>query len=407
MKSSYLVQASIIGDALGYPLDGMRGPHLRAVFPDIREIVDPAPALKEKMDRWRKPGLYSAQGQLQVLALASGRGHDPDFLIHSALTKGRDDRGIFRTTGGHLERFLVSRKKGTGTSPGAGPSTEACALGVALLDHPRPLDELLAWLSVLSIDTWTAAASSFVLESLLLLREGSSTLSKLAEASLKIIRENQPLFFDHGFNPDEILRRGESIYELVLEIDRTSSLDESIDIIMKQTARKIDPGIKKALPSHPFPALGLVLALRRFRLDEGIPALYQALQQGGPTVFTASMTGIFLAMEGVKLNEIGYDLANRKELMTTISRLTPGRWKEKELKSYIESESGMIMKEEEERKAKLRNVREPAPGKKKSREQKKKEQLQKMTNHVVESWTKVDKARWKKERRKLSDDKNI
>jgi hypothetical protein len=30
-----------------------------------------------------------------------------------------------------------------------------------------------------------------------------------------------------------------------------------------------------------------------------------------------------------------------------------------------------------------------------------------MTDHVVESWTKADKARWKKERKKLGKDKNI
>jgi hypothetical protein len=406
MKASSLVQASLAGDAPGYPLDGIRGPHLRAVFPEIRGIVDPEPALQGKMNRWRKPGLYSAQGQLQVLALSSGRGHDPGFLMDAALEKGRDDRGIFRTTGGHLERLLVSRKERTGPFPGPGPSLEACALGVALLDHDRPLDALFSWLEALHVDTWSAAVSCFVLCSLLP-GEDTSSLSLLSEASLEMIRENQPLFFDRRFNPDEMLRRGENLHEMVRQIDRTGDLDESFALILEAAAREIDPGIKKVLPAHPLPALGFLLALRKFHLHEGISAIYRALQEGGPTVFTASMTGVYLALQGTDMDEITGNLANRRELMALIAGLTPGRWKEKELKSYIDSESGMTLKEDEERKSKLRNAREPEPGKKKSQARKKKEQIQRMTDHVVESWTKADKARWKKERKKLGKDKNI
>ncbi len=55
---SDIILAAITGDAAGYTLNGMKKNHIKAVFREISGYIDPAPGLKNNMQRWKKPGLY-------------------------------------------------------------------------------------------------------------------------------------------------------------------------------------------------------------------------------------------------------------------------------------------------------------------------------------------------------------
>jgi ADP-ribosylglycohydrolase len=58
-----------VGDALGAPLEGMRGPHIGQVFGEVADYVDPIAAFPDRPGKWRLAGLYTDEAQ-QALAVA-------------------------------------------------------------------------------------------------------------------------------------------------------------------------------------------------------------------------------------------------------------------------------------------------------------------------------------------------
>ncbi|RPI89409.1 MAG: ADP-ribosylglycohydrolase family protein, partial [Spirochaetales bacterium] len=63
-KNTGILLGALTGDALCTPLEGLSAGHIRSVLGHIGDYADPEPALKGKMDRWRKPALYSSLSQM-------------------------------------------------------------------------------------------------------------------------------------------------------------------------------------------------------------------------------------------------------------------------------------------------------------------------------------------------------
>ncbi|MFP4382206.1 MAG: ADP-ribosylglycohydrolase family protein [Candidatus Sumerlaeia bacterium] len=58
-----------VGDALGAPVEGLKGGHIQQIFGELNYYADPMTAFPDKPSRWRLPGLYTDDTQ-QALAVA-------------------------------------------------------------------------------------------------------------------------------------------------------------------------------------------------------------------------------------------------------------------------------------------------------------------------------------------------
>ena len=85
---------------------------------------------------------------------------------------------------------------------------------------------------------------------------------------------------------------------------------------------------------------------------------------------------------------------------TVLDALAAGAVSPEALDDFIRSEASLTGKEQEELKARLRHTKKKQRSGPRTRAEKEKE----LARHVVESWTKYDRARWKKERQR--HDKN-
>ena len=131
-----VILATVIGDALGSAVDGLGKGHIRAHFREIHDYIDPEPALKGKMDLWRKPGLYSSISQFMLLCAmaAARRGPCRDAFIRlcaDASGSGNTGSGfgIFRNPDAVEKNFIARVNAGA-------PLTGAPASPL-LQDHPR------------------------------------------------------------------------------------------------------------------------------------------------------------------------------------------------------------------------------------------------------------------------------
>src|SRR5271157_4138740 len=141
-----ILLALIIGDALGSALDGLGRGHIRSHFKEIDDYVDPSPALKGKLDRWKKPGFYSSISQFAILATAGGK-KTSRAAIQSRYAEGSRDideyaYGIFRYPDVIEKRFIARMKKlGEGPDFPEQPSVRVIAASIALsLKNFSPLD---------------------------------------------------------------------------------------------------------------------------------------------------------------------------------------------------------------------------------------------------------------------------
>jgi hypothetical protein len=90
------------------------------------------------------------------------------------------------------------------------------------------------------------------------------------------------------------------------------------------------------------------------------------------------------------------DLANKKKIAGIIDLISSKSSRSEIIGILYDSEPGLTTKEMEEYRA--RNKKEP---KKQTPPKNRRDVESEMTKHVVESWTKIDKAKWRKERGKL------
>lgn len=134
-----IIIGAAIGDALCSPLDGLGPGHIRSIFGRVREYLDPAPALKGRLDRWKKPALYTSISQTIMLILISARedgGPDMDRFLRSLEDNPPVEGnlyGAFRHPG-PAERILIEKRV---RGPEASPSF-SCARTASSPRRPGP-----------------------------------------------------------------------------------------------------------------------------------------------------------------------------------------------------------------------------------------------------------------------------
>ncbi len=409
--------AAVIGDALGTPFDGLGKPHLRSIFHSIDGYTDPEPALKGRLDRWRKPGLYSSISQLMLLyaGAITARPRDPvsaftGFVKDSPAVEGSMP-GSFRHPG-TAERGLLERIMAAGDGPrtlDAFPCARPVAsiLPLALfIDIRQGIIPLVRAAALWSRERFTAAGA--VIGALVLRRIASGPPAVEAGGLLGLgarecgmvlpdLDENSPELFALGLNPDSLIEAGRLLQDALSGAAGARDIEAAESSIVRVVNTIQKTPVTRATVNHPLCALPYALAHAHFFIEDPARGLFRAVMEGGSSAALACMTAMFAAASrGADWipEELVAQMVNRTRVKALCESLARGRTGEAELSGFAGAEAGLTNKEIQERGGRTRhfNPKEKKQSSRKSAE----ERIARIT---VESWTKVDRAKWKKEKK--------
>jgi hypothetical protein len=412
--------ATLIGDALGRAFEGLTRAHIRAHCRASDNYIDATPLLKGNMHRWTKPGLYSAQGQMMlVVALACTQGFfdEKKFgeLIDRCAEGGDDAQGLFRNPPPFIHT-LLQRRSGGGDSPTQRAFTTAgmlpltIPLSLAAPSHQQLLSDVIRLCLALSMDASSqAAALSFAGLIYSLTREDYACNDSIAEAAVmstdsvcERIGSSPGRLFSAGTNPETLLHHCKQLGTMLSSISSCSGIAESEKTICSAMNQFLKTPITRATVDHPLALYPYAIALVNCHDGDAPAFLYRCASLGGATTSLVSLVAAINLAAGFDQHSsdtLAENLANKKCIATLSRALLKSSVSDELIQDFIMGEKGLTAKEAEERKAKLKHVK---PGKKKA-EAPQRDREQGLTQHVVESWTKIDKARWKKERKNLNN----
>ncbi len=408
-----IILATVIGDALGYTLEGMGGGHIRARFGEIDDYADPAPALRGKLHRWRMPGLYSSISQFMIIlgVHALGRGAFLDQFIttvREAPNLPGAPGGIFRGAGSTERRFINDAGKRPGgnappNDPGGRIIPALAPLAFRETDATRRMKDVLAYLRLFTTDHGTLAAGLvyvFLLrqeareESFAagLIEDAAETASRIAVA----VGQDPAEVFEGGVNPDALQNALRHLVETFSALGVATDIDDSEKIIVRITAPRLKTPIARATVDIPGALLPLAVAISS--RGGGSDALFRAVSRGGATSALGAMTGALSAARhgaGVVPQSLTRSMVNRKRVQSLAEALERRRVSPSLAGEFILAEASLTAKEMEERAARCRHGGKPAPAPKVSGPAREAA----LSRHVVESWTKLDRSRWRREKR--------
>ncbi len=422
-KKKGMLWGAITGDAIGTPLDGLSRAHIRSIFKNIIDYTDAAPALKDKLENWRKPGLYSAASQMMLLMamLANLNKHiDPSGFRHfiSGIPGGtRDVSGIFRHPT-PVVRHLFNAEKTAQNKNGNVAFSVADANGAIILiplclkgaDDEFMQERLLSFPAHFNKDIHSSAGS-LVFNSLLskLLNENYFTDSKdlldhaiqTTDSLAQKLENLLPKIFGLGLNPDYLLSSVRDYLNIFLKIINIKDMDTAEKNIYSYVNTGIKTPVTRATINHPMAVIPFSIYLTRFYSDNPSDAIYRAAECGGSVSILCALTGALNgAMHGFEClpKNLLDGLVNKKRISSVIEDILKGKITDQVAEDFINSEASLSAKESEEKNAKLKHIKVKVK-KKKSRHEMEKE----LSDHVVESWTKFDRAKW---RRKLDRERD-
>ncbi|PKL36182.1 MAG: hypothetical protein CVV44_18365 [Spirochaetae bacterium HGW-Spirochaetae-1] len=407
---------SIIGDALGTTLDGMGKAHIRAVFGDISGYIDPSPALKGKMQKWRKPGLYSSISQMQILMAAITKGNAVDHkafmeLIRQAPENAETGTRIFRYPDPAESGLILS---GMETGDRTGNSlTSARIIPLVIPSALKTKDPHTAALNAARIikpatdDAMTVSGGMIM--ALLTASMGSNRASSpdnILHDSITVINEwlaavepSPHIFFEMGFNPDSLLTAAHHYRNAIDAVKEKKDTGDAEKVIVAAVNTTLKTPSTRATINHPLAILPFALFLLHNLHRDPESLLFRVVQEGGNSAALAAITG---ALAGCYFDSsiipgiLQQDMVNRKRIHLLIEDISSGKLPNELLLDFLQSEASLTAKMHQELKAKLKHQKEPVEKKKKAPHTREQE----LAKHVVESWTKIDRARYKKELRK-------
>lgn len=409
---SDMIFSAIIGDAAGYTLCGMKKNHIKAVFKEIDDYTDPAPALKDNMQRWKKPGLYSSisQNMLITAACTDKKTLNTDKYLKAVKDSpdvNGSDYGIFRDPG-EAEKNLILRVKNDGTSDHH--FSMSCSrlltptLPLLLINNGNEqIISAVKYISLYTRNSTTIACSIFLLQLLKDLVSGNSsgildTALHSAEIAKNEIISNQNRIFDSGHNPDYIISGSDYLLDLFKKLNEKSNPADYEKIICTHADKNNTDSITRGNVNLPETILPMAIMLSE-RCPEPERIFSIAAREGGASSSLVSLSAaITTACYGIHIPEnFKSSLVNKKKISNFIDIISEDKNRASIINEIYETEPGLTVKELEEHRARNKNIPQSKTRKK---EKTRGEFESELSKHVVESWTKIDKAKWKKERKK-------
>ena len=406
-----IILSGIIGDAAGYTLNGMKKNHIKAVFKELSGYPDPTPALKDNMQKWKKPGLYSSitQNILITAACIDKKGFSYDEYIKS-IKNSPDvsgvEYGIFRDPGEAEKNLIFRIKNGEKTEHQyILPCSRLLPPVLPLLLIKNQNEHIIS--TVKYITLFTKSSSTIACAILLLqiikdlIADKENSILKTALISAQKAKDdiisNQQKIFDSGLNPDYIISDSDSLIELFRELIENKNPAQYEKIVCTHADKKKTGTITRAAVNLPETVLPMAVILSDL-CTEPEKIFNLAMQEGGAA---SSLTSLSAAISAAYYNaqipeDLINNLINKKRIIAIIDQIAEDKSRISIINEIYAAEPGLTLKEFEEHRAKNKNIPITKEKKKKTRGDLESE----LNKHVVESWTKIDKAKWKKDRKK-------
>ncbi len=412
-----ILTSSAIGDALGTQMEGMSKAHIAASFKNIQTYPDNLAALKGKVHRWSKPGLYSSITQIQLLTLFSFKRNRFNYKSFISTLKNlpevqNHEYSILRHPG-RIEKNFLSRIKTHEaiTAVSSSPSSSimpSCALfSFTEKGYEIQADNVLSFVREFTHDISTLCGALFLVKLISGRIHTSPHNDNILTAAIsasketeKYIKDKSPVFFDLGMNPDYVSAEQSAFTEIFENCMTAVSEDKAEEIICSFLNRRLKTPVKRATVDHPLAIIpfSVFLCSRSFNHEENI--LFHAARNGGSSAALASLTGI-LASCFIKDFDIPQklldDLVNRKRILALTESLSEMNGSDKLMRDFIETEAMLTTKEIEELSARTKHIKTTDVKKRRNRTDKEND----LTKITVESWTKLDKAKWRKEQKRI------
>jgi ADP-ribosylglycohydrolase len=404
--------SAIIGDAAGYTLNGMKKNHIKAVFRDISGYIDPTPGLKNNMHKWKKAGLYSSISQNMLITAACTDKKNININEYIKAIKGVPeipglDFSIFRDPGEAEKNFIFHEKNHENE---VNKYNQPCSrlippvLSLLFIKNDREyLNAAVNYVSLFTKNSSTITCSILLLQLIkdLIQNKGQSiiiTAINSAEKSKNEIISSQNIIFNSGLNPDYVISDITSIFELLQKLEGVTNLEYCEKMICSNADKKKTNSITRGSVNLPETILPMAIVLSNLCSDpERI--FYDAMSEGGASSSLTSLSAaVSTAYHGIKIpGDLLNNLINKKKISSIINQIAEDKNRASIINEIYNTEPGLTLKEEEEYRAKNKNI----PAAKDKKKRKTQAQIEsELSRHVVESWTKVDKAKWKKERNK-------
>jgi len=412
ISASAVITSIVTGDALGAPLSGFSRGHIHNHFPDINSYIDPEPALKGKLEKWTMPGLYTSIGQLSIITglLATRKGLPlTSFQKIISETPG-NDQGIFRNPDITERSLFLEGHHPLHGYPSSRIIIPPSLTALKLKSSPLLFQNVLET-AASSTENPCNIAGALILSEMLrkALYETPPGKSNLLSHALEVIdtvtrhtRENSGIIFDLKLNPDYLEGAFESYKNTCLALSVEGTLEKKEEEICKEVNATLRSPVKRATINHPLAVLPMGLFLAS-RLDVNPQSLlFKAVSLGGEASALGAVTGFFAALCGETEHITGVltdTLVNKKRIMSLNGIITKEKGSFDDLQDFIRGEAGLTAKCAQERDAKLKHQKKPQ-GDKQNKKKPKRSKEEELSRHIVESWTKIDQARWRKEQRK-------
>lgn len=386
-----------IADAVATPFEGLSEGHIKSAKLDFENYFDTRTLLKDHPDKWCKPGLYSSVAAAGFVCAASAliAPENPDFFVSNCGKKISSDS--LRSP----DSFLLS----LGGGDQFGGAANYISLYASLYAHycsDLSEERLLSFIFTMTRDAETLT-SAFMAANIV--QKKPSTMHDaygIVHGSLQWCLDNQPLFFKGGYHPDLVIKTA-GYYDNIFTIlkkndDKTRIWKEIFAYVSNIMSRNV---VRPTI--YPMTLLPYTLDLA-LRINEAHTLLQMAVAPGASTrasaLFAVLMSRISLADE---LPTLLSGLVNRRKIIELSELAENGNISLSVMDEFLKGEEALTRKEREERNALLKHSHKKIEEKKKNRTKSTKE----LTTHVVESWTKVDKARYRKQIKRTDvDDEN-
>jgi hypothetical protein len=405
---------AIAGDALATPLGGMSRGHIHSAFREIRGYTDPGPALKGKESSWKKPGLYTASSQLALLlAFTEGQStrgsYDPAPHVAAAALHGGGPCGIFRhpdalllDTIQHCQARIEGRDQSRDPRIDLLPPLHLFLPLLALRSRRGPslLLDSLRLARFITPDILSMAASAILVSILDELLNSSDRrvpvdlVIDAAQRTLREIRENPAPIFDLKLNPETLAVKAALVVSVVELLKRGVTPAAAEAPICAHAMGFLKHNITRATVNHPLTLAPYILSFFISHSQDPGPGFFAAAAEGGAAgTLSASAGTLWGALHGAEAvpPELRDGLVNKSRIAKYIDAIARGRTRDVTVKDFLDSEASLTQKEREELQARLRHVKV-----KEKKQKTKNDRERELNRHVVESWTKLDKAKWKK-----------
>ena len=415
-----ILTGAVTGDAAGYTLNGFKKAHIKAVFGEISTYTETAPALKHGMERWRKPGLYSSISQLLLMAGActEERRFNREMFIH-AIETAPELPGLnysyFRDPGAAEKNLIITRGKRSGgeNTRFEQPCARVIPLTLSLLLLNSPPAELfmkcLEFCTLFTFDTGTAACSAVFLRLIEIIRENAveniyGAALRASEEAAEYSSQKTHEIFSSGFNPDYVTNELMRLSNLFKTLINVKDPDRAEKLICGSVNERLKSPVTRGSVNLPAAVFPFSVSIAALTVDHE-QAIMTAASQGGAASALASITGAVIAAvhESFSPEPLITGLANRRKILSIIEDITFGRNRKHALIELAAGEPGLTLKEMEEFASRNRKSAKKQTGK----PEKTRKQAEDMINrHVVESWTKTDRAKWRKEKSRIEREKD-